>query len=220
MIQTSIKPQNLYPDADGKPMADNTEQYRWIAKLVTNLKHLLREQTAFVAGDLLWYPVPVQQDEQPPRQAPDVLVALGRPQGRRGSYRQWEEEGIAPQVVFEIISPSNTAREMAVKQSFYIQYGVLEIYFYDPDSYDFWGMVRHTPTENFQPILHLNLPWVSPLLGVRFEMFENGLEIYHPNGERFKDPEVFVQERDEAQTKLERAIAKMQAAGLDVSDLS
>jgi Uma2 family endonuclease len=199
-------------------MADNTEQYQWIAKLVTNLKQIPREQTAFVAGDLLWYSVPVQQDEQPPCQAPDVLVALGRPQGRRGSYHQWEEDGIAPQVVFEIISPSNTAREMAAKQSFYIQYGVLEFYFYDPDSHDFWGMVRHTTTENLQPIMSLNLPWVSPLLGVRFEMFEEGLAVYYPSGELFKDPEVL--ERDQAQAKLERAIAKLQAAGLDVSDLS
>ena len=47
---------NLYPDSDGKPMADNTLQYRWIVRLVTNLKPLFRGQTVFVAGDLFWYP--------------------------------------------------------------------------------------------------------------------------------------------------------------------
>jgi Uma2 family endonuclease len=59
----------------------------------------------FVAGDLLWYPVPDRRETGPI--APDVLVAFGRPKGRRGSYRQWEENGIAPQVVFEVLSPSN-----------------------------------------------------------------------------------------------------------------
>ena len=30
MVQLSIPILNPYPDADGKPMADNTVQYRWI----------------------------------------------------------------------------------------------------------------------------------------------------------------------------------------------
>jgi hypothetical protein len=50
----------LYPDSDGKPMAENTLQYAWIVRLVSNLKWLLKDRVAFVAGDLLWYPVPVE----------------------------------------------------------------------------------------------------------------------------------------------------------------
>ena len=38
-----------------------------------------------------------------------AMVVFGRPKGYRGSYRQWEEGGIAPQVVFEILSPGNRA---------------------------------------------------------------------------------------------------------------
>ena len=87
MVQSSIEPQLLYPDSDGKLMADNTVQYRWIVRLVANLKHLFKGKTAFVAGDLLWYP---QQVVMPPApaQAPDVMVVLGRPDGDRGSYKQ------------------------------------------------------------------------------------------------------------------------------------
>ncbi len=40
--------------------------------------------------------------------APDVMVVFGRPKGRRGSYKQWQEDNIAPQVVFAILSPSNS----------------------------------------------------------------------------------------------------------------
>ncbi len=29
-----------YPDSDGKPMADNTEQYEWIVKIKENLEIL------------------------------------------------------------------------------------------------------------------------------------------------------------------------------------
>ena len=118
MVQAPIEPQVLYPDSDGKPMAENTIQYQWIVRLVSNLRHLLKDQVAFVAGDLFWYPE--QVDEPPaPSQAPDAMVVLGRPQGDRGSYKQWQEENIAPQVVFEILSPSNSAREMLNKQAFY-----------------------------------------------------------------------------------------------------
>lgn len=120
-------------------MAEHTKQYRWIVRLVSNLRHLFQGQTVFVAGDLRWYPVKV--DGPPvPAQVPDVMVVLGRPDRDRGSYKQWEEDGIAPQVVFEIVAPGNTATEMAQKQGFYERYGVLEMFFYDPEGFEFWGL--------------------------------------------------------------------------------
>ena len=204
---------SLYPDSDGQLMADNTEQYQWIVRLVSNLRLLLKDQTACVAGDLLWYPVEVREEgAKPPSQAPDVMVALGRPAGYRGSYKQWQEAGIAPQVVFEIISPSNSATELLKKQDFYSQHGVLEMYFYDPESYEFWGLVREATDASFDPITSLTLPWASPVLGIRFEMFEDGLSIFYPSGELFKDPEEFAAERD-------RAWAKLRELGIDPSEL-
>jgi len=227
-----LDPQILYPDSDGKPMADNTLQYRWIVRIVSNLQRLLKNKTAFVAGDLFWYPV--QVDRPPvPVQAPDALVALGRPPGDRGSYKQWEEDNIAPQVVFEILSPSNTAREMLLKQQFYEQYGVLELFFYDPASNDFWGLIRSKAKEPFQPLVALQLPWTSPLLGIRFERGESELEIFYPNGEKFKDPAEFAderdqiaqerdqlaQERDQLAQERQRAFAKLRELGIDPNTL-
>jgi Uma2 family endonuclease len=86
MVQTPVDSTTLYPDSDGKPMADNTLQYRWIIRLVTNLKQLLQAQTAFVAGDLLWYPVLVDEPSVP-AQAPDAMVVLGRPDRECSSYK-------------------------------------------------------------------------------------------------------------------------------------
>lgn len=232
MLQSVVS--NLYPDSDGQPMAENTEQYQWIVRLVSNLRILLKDQTAFVAGDLLWYPVEVKEEGvTPPSQAPDVMVALGRPAGYRGSYKQWQEAGIAPQVVFEIISPSNSTSEFAKKQNFYAQYGVLEMYFYDPEDYEFWGLVRETTDASFRLITLLNLPWVSPILGIRFEMFEDGLSVSYPSGEIFKDPEEWGaerdavreerdaarEERDTAREERDRAWAKLRELGLDPSEL-
>jgi Uma2 family endonuclease len=136
----------LYPDSDGKPMAENTEQYRWIVILKENLEILFASATdVFIAADLLWYPVQVEAPPVP-REAPDVMVIFGRPKGRRDSYQQWREDNIPPQVVFEILSPSNKTRrgedEMEEKFEFYQQYGVEEYYIYDPDTFSLGGWLR------------------------------------------------------------------------------
>jgi Uma2 family endonuclease len=218
MVQTPIASHLLYPDSDGKPMADNTLQYRWIVRLVSNLKQLLQGQVAFVAGDLLWYPVPVEVPPAP-CQAPDAMVVLGRPAGDRGSYKQWEEDDIAPQVVFEILSPSNTATENLKKQFFYREHGVLEVFFYDPESFDFYGLIRRSPEQEPWLLSPIQFPWTSPTLGIRFEMTETGLAIFYPNGEIFKDPEAVFAERDRAHAERDRAFAKLRELGVDPEQL-
>ena len=106
-----------YPDDDGQPMSDNTLQFKWIVLIKEGLETLFRHNPhIFVAGNLLWYPVEGQPGL---RQAPDVMVVIGRPKGDRGSYKQWEENGIAPQVVFEVLSPGNRFNQMLQKFRFY-----------------------------------------------------------------------------------------------------
>jgi Uma2 family endonuclease len=122
--------QVVYPETDGKPMAENTLQYEWITTIKGNLDIVFRgDPNVFVAGDLFWYPVKGRPDI---RAAPDVLVACGRPAGHRRSYLQWREE-VAPHVVFEILSPGNRPEEMDQKFEFYDHYGVEEYYIYDPE---------------------------------------------------------------------------------------
>src|SRR5580693_7330260 len=95
----------VYPERDGNPMADNTTQFKWIQTIFGGIAGMFKDvPDVFVAGDLLWYPV---EGDNQTRQAPDVMVAFGRPKGHRGSYRQWEEGGVAPQVAFEVLSPGN-----------------------------------------------------------------------------------------------------------------
>jgi Uma2 family endonuclease len=133
-LDDSPKTAIVYPDSDGKPMADNTRQFRWITTIKANLDWLFANNAdVFVAGDLLWYPV---EGDNKTRQAPDVMVAFGRPKGERGSYQQWKENNIPPQVVFEILSPGNTQTEMTRKLLFYDRYGVEEYYIYNPDKND------------------------------------------------------------------------------------
>lgn len=177
----------VYPDSDGEPMAENTLQWDWIVKVVGELREQYSGQEVFVAGDLFWYPV---KGDNKTRLAPDALVAFGRPPGMRGSYRQWVEGGIAPQVVFEIMSPGNTRDEMRAKQKWYDRFGVEEYYLIDPDRQQAQGWVRD---EDRLVTIYPMDGFVSPRLGIRFEC--NGeVKLFAPDGREFRTREERVEE--------------------------
>jgi Uma2 family endonuclease len=213
----STKPELVYPERDGQPMSDNTLQFRWIVLIKENLDRLFANNPdVFVAGDLLWYPVEGQPEI---RVAPDTMVVFGRPKGDRGSYRQWQEGNIAPQVVFEVLSPGNRLAEMARKLQFYNRHGAEEYYVYDPERNEFTGFIRQeNELTGIDPIQN----WVSPRLGVRFELTSETLEIYTPNGERFcttlELAEQLEQERLKAEQERQRAeklAAQLRALGVE-----
>jgi Uma2 family endonuclease len=199
-----------YPSSDGEPMAESTLQYMWIVMIQMNLDHLFRNRSdVFVAGDHLIYPV---EGDNKIRCAPDIYVAFGRPKAHRGSYQVWNEGNIFPQVIFEILSPSNRAAEMARKLEFYSEYGAEEYYIYDPESYRFTIYLRQD--DELTPI---NVPetWTSPLLGITFHQTDQELQITHPDGTPFRDPSetsLRASERDEAlrRAEEERRLAELE----------
>jgi Uma2 family endonuclease len=198
-MTVSLDRQLVYPDSDGQPMADNTQQFRWIVLLKENLECLFAEDPqVFVAGDLLWYPVEGHPDI---RVAPDAMVVVGRPKGDRGSYRQWEEGGVGPQVVFEVLSPGNTLKEMAKKQQFYARYGVEEYYLYDPDRKDLTGFQR---VNDQLEVIEEMAGWTSPRLGIVFALTDVDLEIYYPDGRRFLTTVELAQQAEQEKQRAEQ----------------
>lgn len=206
---------DLYPDSDGQPMADNTRQFRWIVVIKENLERLFATAAdVFIAGDLLWYPV---EGKPKIRQAPDVLAVFGRPKGDRGSYRQWQEAGVVPQVVFEILSPGNRPGEMLRKLNFYQRYGVEEYYIYDPDSNQLTGLLR--VGQSLQLISEMS-GWISPRLGIRFELGIDDLVIYRPDGEKFL---TFVELGEQLTAERQRTQvleAKLRELGIDPDEIA
>lgn len=198
-------PHLVFPDGDGQPTADNTLQYEWISLIKWNVEADLRDNPdVFVAGDNLIYPNPTDPTE---RQAPDVYVAFGRPKGHRGSYKLWEEGGVFPQVIFEVWSPNNTADEMDGKRQFYEGHGAEEFYLIYPDHpmhAEGWvrqgdHLVKAAAMDGF----------VSPRLGVRFELKRGRLKLFAPDGREMKNPDGIAKDRDDAER---RAAAEQQRA--------
>jgi Uma2 family endonuclease len=206
-VPSSAQKEIIYPDSDGQPMADNTQQFELIVWIKENLELLFaNDPNVFVAGDLLWYPV---EGDNKLRQAPDVMVAVGRAKGYRDSYQQWLEDNIPPQVVFEIWSPGNRPSKMAQKLEFYDRYGVEEYYLYKPDLVDLTGWQRrNSRLELIDPIAG----WVSPRLGVRFELSESTLQIYRPDSQPFLTYLELARDREQAQARAEQAEARAEQA--------
>jgi Uma2 family endonuclease len=210
-ITASRKEQIVYPESDGKPMADNTKQFRWIVTLEGGFEALFRDrEDVFVAGDLFWYPVEGRPDI---RMAPDVMIVFGRPKGDRPSYKQWEEENIAPQVVFEVLSPSNSLLEMAKKLEFYDRYGVEEYYLYDPETGDFTGWIRGE--DGRLRVIDEIQGWVSPRLGVRFEIEDGELRVIRPDRQRFMTYLELQQQAEHERQRAAKLAQRLRELGID-----
>ncbi|HEX5084148.1 MAG TPA: Uma2 family endonuclease [Blastocatellia bacterium] len=204
-------------------MADSTLQFDWVARIKQGLDALFEnDETVFVAGDHFWYPVEGRPDI---RTAPDAMVIFGRPKGHRRSYRQWREDGIAPQVVFEIWSYSNRPGDKKDKLEFYNRYGVEEFYAHDPRprKQTMEGWLRQKG--RLVKIEEMN-GWVSPRLGVTFRRVEDEWNLYHPNGSPFEDYIDLHTAKEEAtriaeaeRAAKEAAWAKLRELGIDPEKL-
>ncbi len=204
----------LYPDSDGQPISDNTRQADWIVLLKGNLDALFAaDPGVFVAMDNLWYPVRGKPKE---RLAPDVYAVFGRPKGHRSSYKQWEEDGVPVTVAVEILSPRNSAEEMADKLSFYALYGAEEFIVIGPDpealSVQAWvrgrdGVVSQA-ARLFGPA---DGAWTSPRLGLRFTVGPDDVLVSGPDGQLLRTFVETEQLRAEAQARADAEAARADA---------
>jgi Uma2 family endonuclease len=223
-----------YPDDDGKPMANNSEQGKWIVMLYGNLCAVLCDVLeVYLAADHLWYPV---EGHPEIRNAPDVMVVFGRKRGKRGSYKQWEEENVPVTVTFEILSPGNDPFEMADKLAFYDEYGVQEYYLFDPEQNRLAVYVRQG--EALRRIWKV-AGFVSPRLGIRFDLSGPEMVVFYPDGRRFRTFEELeadrvqaekwamdaeqrienVQRRADRQAELMRRVLRQQATADELKEL-
>ncbi len=193
----------VYPESDGKPLADNTLQWDWMVKIVGELRAMFAGREVFVAGDLFWYPV---QGAPKIVTAPDAMIVFGRPAGNRGSYIQHREGDLAPQVVFEVLSPSNTDDELDCKLEFYDAHGVEEYYLIDPYDHLVTGYVRRG--RRLGPIRKI-LGFTSPRLGIRFEIIDGELLIIGKTGRPFQS----------RAKRLAELTAKLRELGIDPEKL-
>ena len=176
---------DLYPESDGKPMADTDLHIYWILWMREVLKaHFAHIPEVYVSGNLMMYDI-----EGPLRTAvsPDILVSFGVGEKNRRTYKVWEE-GKPPDFVIEFSSKSTYQNDLEGKVALYAAMGIPEYFLYDADR-------RYLP----YPLMGFRLVdgayvEISPLgdgglhsetLALDFHLLEDGLGIYDPSAERW-----------------------------------
>ncbi|MEM6364347.1 MAG: Uma2 family endonuclease [Planctomycetota bacterium] len=128
VTSTFPRAEDLYPESDGRPMAETDLHQEWMWKLKQIFKYRYRDQNVYVASDLLVY----YEENVPARfVVPDVFVVLNCDPSMRRVYKMWSDGG-PPTCVIEVTSQSTRREDELLKPTTYRNIGVKEYILYDP----------------------------------------------------------------------------------------
>jgi len=120
----------LYPDSDGKPMAESDLARDYLIYCVESLSiYFQSRHDVYVSGNLFIY---YKQGVPDAVVAPDVFVVFGVEKKKRQSYKVWEEGSKVPAFVLEVTSKTTQEKDEEDKPKKYQRLGVLEYFQFDP----------------------------------------------------------------------------------------
>lgn len=124
----------IYPDGDGKPMAETIEHRDAMFYAISAAQVAIEDQPDFyVSGnDFLYY----VEGDPTKRISPDCYIVRGVPRrtdNPRRFFKVWEEGGKTPCVVFEFTSPKTAKQDRQEKFDLYERtLKVTEYFLFDP----------------------------------------------------------------------------------------
>ena len=195
---------DLYPESDGKPMADTDLHLYWIKRVQDMLEtYFSQNPEVYISGNIMMYDV-----EGPMRTAvsPDILVAFGLGQKFRRTYKVWEE-GKPPDFVMEFSSKRTYQNDLDEKMALYARMNIPDYFLYDPDR-------RYLPS----PLMGFRLvagTYVeiasdsddgirSEILDLNFHLTEDGLTLYNPRAQEWLQTRA-----EKAEAEVERLQAEL-----------
>ena len=209
-------PTIVYPESDGKPMAETDTHRDLMIDFIQMLKHHYRDDAdVYVSGNLLIY-----YEEGNPRKSisPDVFVVFGVAKKRRNTYLTWEE-GRTPDFVLEVASPNTFRNDMGRKKDLYASVlGVKEYYIYDPLAEIVPSFIGFRLIDGkYQVIDFVNERLTSETLGLELGEHDGELRLYNPNTSQWLQtpPE----RAENAETRAENAEAELAKALAEIERL-
>lgn len=213
MTISDVRPQTIvYPESDDEPVGETDDHRELRFELIFVLKNLLRETTAYVAGNLFVY---YEEGEPASEVAPDVFVIFGVPQQNRRTYKTWEHEGKTPDMVIELTSSKTRYVDLGEKRVRYAELGVQEYYLFDPH-----GDYLNPRLRGYQLVDGELIPMpgnrvISKLINVKLRVIDNTLRLCNiMNGVPFPTPEELEdarQQEADARQQAESEVARLQA---------
>jgi Uma2 family endonuclease len=121
---------DIYPDSDGKPMAETGIHVLTIYWLYGMLRqHFHARDDVYIAANMFLYYVEGQPKK---RRSPDVMVCKGvKGRHERRSFKTWVE-GVAPSCIIEVTSKKTWREDLQQKKPVYKKLGVREYFLFDP----------------------------------------------------------------------------------------
>lgn len=177
----------VYPESDGKPMADSQQQARVIRRLVAGFERVFADrQDVLVGGDFFWYPV---EGDPEIVAAPDVTILFGVDKDDDLPNSQPWVYGGSIALAVEVMSSSNTWREMTKKRMIYDRYGVPQYWAFDPETavLEVW---RRTEDGGLVAVADPASGYVSPLGDVCMSVEDGDLVVRDPDGRVWPRPAV------------------------------
>lgn len=200
----------VYPVADDEPLAETYDHLYAILVTVEVLRQYLSGQQATVlANQFLYY----AQGLPRLRVAPDVMVIFGVAPGGRDSYKIWEE-GVVPQVVFEITSQATQQEDQIYKRRLYAEIGVQEYWLFDPKGE--WlepSLIGYQlVADQYQPMGDL----CSSVLGLQLQVEDKLIAFTEiGTGQRLLRPGELGEALQQEQQRAERLRQQLRALGVD-----
>jgi Uma2 family endonuclease len=202
----------VYPESDGKPMAETDVHRDWMVLIIERLKARYRGKRVYVSGNLLIY-----YEEGNPKKsvAPDVFAVLECEQRRRRTFKVWEE-GRGPNFILETTSGKTRREDQGPKPALFAKLRVPEFFLYDPLAEWLKPPLQGFRLNNghYEPIRpEADGSLISKQLGIRFLLEDGELAMFDVKmGERILSDGERMLEAERQNQEMEKRLAEERAA--------
>ncbi|HVW38204.1 MAG TPA: Uma2 family endonuclease [Pirellulales bacterium] len=216
----------VYPERDGRLMGETPIHRDVLADSVQLLQRwFAHDPQTYISGNMMLYYV---RGEPAKCVSPDVFVVRGveRDKDRR-TYRVWEEEGRAPELVIEVTSRSSKKEDTKEKFALYRDVlGVREYFLFDPFGEYIKPRLKgyRLSGGEYLPIEPVDGRLPSEVAGLHLESHGRELRFYDPQQKRWVPTAMegwdeAERQRTEAERRANEAVAALAAKEAEIERL-
>jgi Uma2 family endonuclease len=230
MVFTAKELAKIMPDASkiesDEPEMESSLHYVQLALLVACLEWLWREKNDFFIGANLTVYYSEQQLRNRDFLGPDFFLVRNTQKRPRWSWVVWQEDGMYPDLIIELLSESTAKVDRNEKKILYQNcWRNPEYFWFDPENLDFAGF--RLIGQKYQEIVanESGRLW-SDVLELYLGISEEKLRYFTPDGQLVPTPEEAAlqaqqqaqqaqQQAQQAQQRAERLAAQLRALGIE-----
>lgn len=205
-----MPPCDLWSD---EPPLESTLHLQQLILLLTCLEWLWQDRDDFFAAGNLTVYYSTRKRTTEKFRGPDFFVVLGTEKRPRRSWMVWEEDGMYPNVIVELLSDSTAQTDRGLKKDLYQNtFRTPDYFWFHPETLEFQGF--YLVRGRYEALEPNDQGWLwSEELGLYLGIHNRQLRFFTPEGTLVPTPEEVARvETQRAQTEAQRAEAEAQRA--------